>query len=102
MKYLKLYESNYNILDYVIVYEETVNPLRDRIVNSAIGQLIKPDKDVVEQWSNTFDYYVKFENIPEISGFYDGIRPFNEAEIVFSNPDKEVVEAYLLAKKYNL
>lgn len=103
------YYNKYKIGDYVIVDEYTTHiKLKEHINNKKVGQIINPSDETIKHWGNThYPYYIRFDE-EELDDynlnvfFYFGIRPYKENEIVFADPDKEIVEAYLESNKYNL
>lgn len=106
MKIYKFNESynKYNIGDYVVVKEDTINRrVRDFYENN-IGQIIEPTKEMINQWDPPYQYYVKFKKIPDNIHifFYKDTRPYNNKDILFASPDKKIVKTYLTARKYNL
>ena len=114
MKYIKTYElinqDKPKVGDYVICCEEgykTAN-LHDKIfyefINENIGQLVKIDPAADKE----FPYIVKYNNINWEVGKYfrntevENARKFDRSEIKNWSEDKEELEVFLSAKKYNL
>ena len=127
MKYIKTYEkmnNNPEIGDYVICNDQTQIP--DDIQNfiqTNIGQIIDYEKfDTSSGRRNDNPYCVKYENVPEEYCKYnvfltdvkmanlikfdlkptEAVRYFNKYEFVHISKDKEYLETFLIAKKYNL
>jgi len=116
MTIIKSYESLTNsskpqLGDYVICKEREKglyysNKENDKLVTfleNNVGQIVKKEDDV---WDNNLDYWVKFENVPEelkkTKDIVKNIRAFYKDEIVKFSSNKEELEAYLDATKYNL
>lgn len=80
--------------DYVYCYDTTEGiPEFDEFLNNNIGKIIK-----IEHF-----YYVEFENFEELLNMeFNHPVNFQLKEIIFWSKNKEHVEAYIAAKKYNL
>ena len=112
MKHLKTFENlnTPQVGDYVIVMEHTLaHPLEIGFYENNIGRIV--DIKLYPHLKDSFDhlnwdYWIKFDDdapgLFSTGYFIDGIRPFYRKEIIFFSPDKEVCEAYINAKKYNL
>jgi hypothetical protein len=107
MKYIKTYEDinkEPQVGDYVIC-DDYFDKLTEFEANN-IGQITSIDDDV----DNGAPYNIKYNNIPyniRTWFFYNddhnyGIRPMSIEEIIFFSSNKEEVERYLQANKYNL
>jgi len=115
MKYIKTYENikyryEPKIGDYVVCHEKLLdvnnNPMCGDIydfTSNNIGEISfgrHENDDGI-----TYDYRVKYDNIPEsllinFGEYYD--RPMDRNEIVAWSDNKEDLEEFLSAKKYNL
>jgi len=108
----RIFESNEDepeVGDYVICYED--GPVRDTRINTFlldnIGQIIEIDnEDEQEKWK----FLVQFENFSDtyVKAHYfndynkDGCRKMSKDDIKFWNSDRNMLEAIIIAKKYNL
>ena len=99
MKYIKTFESKLTpqIGDYVICKDEYNTVIQDFISNS-IGIIIPGE-------TGRKYYTVKYENIPRSIRTYfriDGDRSFGKNDIVYHSKNKEDLEHFVQANKYNL
>lgn len=110
MKHIKTFEnitedSKYNIGDYVLIDFRnmiTESPAFVNFVENNIGKVIDIDGVLIK---------VQYDNIPDVSHFKNDSdrNPFNnnyvklhESWIKYASNNKEDIEAYLNANKYNL
>jgi hypothetical protein len=114
MKYIKTFEDiqqhNPKVNDYVVVCEDTDESSDGLEINgfttTHIGQIVKiypPDKNKPEM------YVVRYDNIPKdikkyflFGDKYKDRRGFYIEEIKFCSPNKEKVEPYIQANKFNI
>jgi len=122
MKHLKLYENlnEPQIGDYVLC-REYPNEKEDihmtdfeRFLCNHIGQIVEPDEKYKRSWTSNrerLEYYIwvkysksDIKNDKNLTGeeFVKYIRPFMRKEIIHHSRNKEDLEGYLIAKKYNL
>ena len=100
MRYIKTYEQELNnpkIGDYVICKEESKARL-DKFLSFNIGRILL-------RQDGKYKYIVTFDNIPEdiLDRFsVDGERAYSRAEILHFSPNKEDLELYIRASKYNI
>ena len=123
MKHLKTYEfkKEPKIGDYVIVYEKRGEIEVNDFYKNNIGRIVNLNNneysdvaayfDLDKEW----DYWIKFDIPKSLFGevnhlkvedysnyFIKGVRPFDRKEIIYYSPNKEDLEVYIDANKYNL
>ena len=107
MKHIKIYENIDNdpkIGDYVICnenlsyYDELVN-----FLSNNVGRIVLKNYTIVNV---CFDYLVQYDYIPKELDIYfynsSNLRPINIDDIIKFSENKEDLEMYINAKKYNL
>lgn len=114
MKYLKYFENNSHdpqIGDYVVCYEENEIAKSNKDIPGFLNFLSNNVGRYIDVFNNVvYPYEIQYENIPthlqEI--YFDlgtdniGTRQFSREQILFHSKNKEKVETYIQAKKYNL
>ena len=112
MKYLKTFENidEPQVGDYVAAEEKLSTTKEDLKINNFISNNVGYITDIEEgrlyrdslgNKVNTI-YIVKYDKYPKgVSSYFDDLF-FSKYEIKFWSKNKEDVEAYLNAKKYNL
>jgi hypothetical protein len=90
-------ERKYNIGDYVICQEDNIpNTFRNFLSNN-IG--------IITGYVASHTYRVEFDEVPENYAHWfdkDKGRPMNNSEIQYSSTNKEDLEKYIYANKFNL
>ena len=123
MKYLKTYEiknkDELEIGDYVVCEDDSMSTfmseVREFILNN-VGQYIC-DNDNNQPFPIEFRYIIEYKNVPSdpiIIEFFPNLEDSDQSfgdkriramlrdEIKFYSKDKEVCEAYITSRKYNL
>ena len=115
MKYLKRFEDinidEPKVGDYAVFFDDIGQIGSDvsgdfneylYFINNTIGEIIKIEN------IDAYKYHVKFENVPtNINKYFDKTFDyyylrFHIEEILYWSKDKEELEKYIQAKKYNL
>ena len=110
MKHLKTFENikKPQVGDYVLCYEDAKDHNLKEFINNNIGKIsiIRDKGSYIE-----CNYTIEYENIPSIisnrftnfkKGDKKNERNMREEEIIFFSKNKEDVELYMQANKYNL
>ena len=107
MKHLKTYESiekEPQIGDFIICKEYSLKKEISDFISTNIGKIIS-DRSLIH------DYTIKYQNVPKdlkpyfsyhSSIFGPNCRGIDKENILFFSPDKETIETYLQANKYNI
>ena len=109
MKYIKTYEEiqiEPQIGDYVIALDYQESDL-NVFLNNSIGKIISRysiANGKIDKHGN--DYLISYENIPGnilvYFHWYNDTRPFLRCEIQHFSHNKEDLETFIIANKYNL
>lgn len=120
MKYIKVFEDIKNIPkigDYVICQDSLARYEVVEFISNNIGQIIAPFHSIpfhptTPKNPSEPQFVIQYENIPEElkysfyyennMKYYSGLRNMALNEIIKFSKNKEELEDYLVAKKYNL